>query len=161
VRRVADEALHTVGVAGVVRDAGGRVLLIRTATAGWELPGGRVEPGEDFIAALKREVREETGCDVEVARLTGVASAVTAPGLTLFTFLCRHTAGEPHPGDDSLEAGWFGPEAAVALVTHPVEQARLKDALEGSQGVTYRAYRRLAGDGGHGERYEQVLLHHG
>jgi len=44
----------------------GRVLLLRNGRGEWDLPGGRPDAGEDHRAALKREVREETGLDVEV-----------------------------------------------------------------------------------------------
>jgi ADP-ribose pyrophosphatase YjhB (NUDIX family) len=158
---MSEDARQVVGVSGVVSDGGGRILLIKTEKAGWELPGGRVEPGEDFIAALRREVREEARCEVEVGRLTGVTSNVAAPGVTILTFLCRHTGGDPCPGDDSLEVGWFAPDTAVRLVTHPVEQVRLKDALGGGQGVTYRAYRRLPAEGTAGDGYEMLRLHRG
>jgi ADP-ribose pyrophosphatase YjhB (NUDIX family) len=153
---MSEDARQVVGVAGVVFDGEGRILLIKTEKAGWELPGGRVEPGEDFIAALQREVREEARCEVEVGRLTSVTSHVAAPALTLLTFLCRHTGGDPCPGDDSLEAGWFAPDTAVRLVTHPAEQARLKDALGEDRGVSYRAYRRLPADGPQHDSYELV-----
>jgi len=58
-------------VAGVIRDARGRILLARR-TAGrdlaglWEFPGGKVEPGESPEAALVRELREELGIEAEV-----------------------------------------------------------------------------------------------
>ena len=155
-----EDAQQIVGVSVVVYDGDGRILLIKTTKAGWELPGGRVEQGEDLIAALKREVQEETGCEIEIRRLTGVTSNVGAPSVTIFTFLCRHTINAPYPGDDSLDAGWFAPEAAVSLITHPVEQVRLKDALGGGQGIIYRAYRRLPSDGQQRESYEMLCLHH-
>jgi hypothetical protein len=79
--------------------------------------------------------------------------------VTILTFLCRHTGGEPCPGDDSLEVGWFAPDTAIRLVTHPVEQVRLKDALGEDQGVSYRAYRRLPGDGPQHDSYEMLRLH--
>ena len=44
-----EDARQIVGVSGVVFNAEGHILLIRTAQAGWELPGGRVERGEDFL----------------------------------------------------------------------------------------------------------------
>jgi 8-oxo-dGTP diphosphatase len=147
-----------VGVAAVVRDAGGRVLLIRTEKFGWELPGGKVEPGEDLIAALVREVREEAGCDVEVGRLTGITSRLTRPLVTVLTFEARHTAREPRCGGGSLEVRWFSPDAAVAAVTHAVERLRLADALATESGVSYRSYRALddddSGDGIPSPRFE-------
>jgi hypothetical protein len=62
--------------------------------------------------------------------------------------------------DDTIDAGWFAPDTAVGLVTHPVEQVRLTDALGDGQGVTYRAYCRLPGDGPQHDRYETLRLHH-
>jgi ADP-ribose pyrophosphatase YjhB (NUDIX family) len=148
-----------VGVSAVVCDGAGRILLIRTANAGWELPGGRVEPGEDLITALVREVREEAECEIEVGRLTGITLNTAIPRTTIMTFLCRHISGEPFPGDDSLEVGWFAPDTGVGLVTHPVEQLRLKDALGDDAGVVYRAYRRLLREGSQQETFEMLGVH--
>ncbi len=68
-------------VAGVLRDGRGRVLLTQRragkAHAGlWEFPGGKLEPGEDALAALSRELDEELGVEVLAARpLIAVAHA--------------------------------------------------------------------------------------
>jgi len=156
---MAKDRQDIVGVSAVVRDGAGRILLIKTAKGGWELPGGQVEPGEDFITALTREVREETGCEIDVGRLTGVTSNTGTQRVTIFTFLGRHIAGDPYPGDDSIDAGWFAPATAVGLVTHVVEQVRLTDALGDGQGVIYRAYRRLPNDDPQHARYEMLRLH--
>ncbi len=156
---MSDDARQVVGVSGVVFNAEGHILLIRTAKAGWELPGGRVERGEDLLAALAREVQEETHCQVEVGRLTGVISKVAAPGVTMLTFRCRHTGGEPCPGDDSLEAGWLAPDSAVRLVSHPMEQVRLQDALGEDQAVSYRVYRNVPSKGPERDSYELLRLH--
>lgn len=65
-------------VRAVVRDERGRCLLLRRSTAckafvgTWEWPGGKADPGETFDVAVKREVLEETGLEIE---LTGVAGA--------------------------------------------------------------------------------------
>jgi 8-oxo-dGTP diphosphatase len=134
------EARFTTAVAGVVLHADGRVLLIRTERAGWELPGGRVEHGEDLIEALKREVQEECGCMISVERLAGLSTNTESSGFIALTFRCRHESGEPSAGDDSLDASWFSPADADRMITHPAERTRLRDALASAGGVSYRVY---------------------
>src|SRR5580658_5805778 len=64
---------HSVSVAGVVVDDQGRARLIqRRDNHHWEAPGGVLELGESIDDGLRREVREETGLDVEPVMLTGV-----------------------------------------------------------------------------------------
>ena len=70
--RVGRDLLLVPAVAGVVHDSGGRLLLIERANGAWSLPAGAIEPGETPEDALRREVREETGLIVEVARLLGL-----------------------------------------------------------------------------------------
>ena len=149
---------HALAVAGVIRDAAGLVLLIRTAGVGWELPGGRVEPGEDLLTALMREAREETCCDISVGTLASVTTNVSPNGLVIFTFRCTYIGGDLCAGDDSLEAGWFEPHAARELVTHPVERLRLLDALMPA-GVVYRSYRTVAAEAGSRAEYELLSTH--
>jgi 8-oxo-dGTP pyrophosphatase MutT (NUDIX family) len=56
---------HPISVKGVVIHDD-RVLLLLNGRGEWDLPGGRPDAGEDHRSALRREVREETGLDVEV-----------------------------------------------------------------------------------------------
>lgn len=99
-----------VGVA-VVRDG---LLLIaqRTsppAAAGrWELPGGKVEPGESLAAAAVREIQEELSCTVTVGDDLGVGSPVR-PGLTLRVMTASVRSGEPVALEHSA-LRWVGPE---------------------------------------------------
>ncbi|TIC81984.1 (deoxy)nucleoside triphosphate pyrophosphohydrolase [Nocardioides sp. GY 10127] len=89
---------------------GARVLAARRtsppeAAGRWELPGGKVEPGEPPADALEREIREELGCDVEVVGwLTGssrVREATDAgPALDLRAALVRLVDGEPEPSEE-------------------------------------------------------------
>ena len=136
--------MHTIGVCLVTTDADGRVLLIRTTKAGWELPGGRVESGEDLLEAARREALEESGCSVTVGRLTGVYFGVDAATL-LLVFRATSNTVDPHPDpndEDAVDAGWFPAATALQMVTHVGEHQRLADALADRPEVTYRAFRR-------------------
>jgi hypothetical protein len=81
------------------------------------------------------------------------------PRVTIVTFLCLHILGDRHPRDDSSDASWFASDAAVDLVTHLIEQLRLKDALGDSQGVVYREYRRVPSEDAQHETFEMLRLH--
>jgi 8-oxo-dGTP diphosphatase len=96
--RVPQEERVVVGAA-IVRD--GRVLACRRtaplAAAGrWELPGGKVEPGETPDAALVREVREELGVGIAASRWLA-ARAPIAADLVLRVALATLVDGEPAP----------------------------------------------------------------
>ena len=137
---------HVVAVMGIVTNSEGRVLLVKGDKRGWEPPGGNVELGEDLTVALKREVREESGCEIEVGRLVGVYSNLGRPEKGVpeqinFSFYCRWTDGEPRAGDECTGAGWFSVDEALELVEAPQQSGKLKDALAASQDVTYRSYR--------------------
>lgn len=111
-----DTPKHSVSVLGVVRDAAGRVLLIRRRDNGhWQPPGGVLELGEGFEAGVRREVREETGVTVEVDRLTGVYKNVVL-GVVSLVFRCRAVGGAPQPTDEAAQVEWFELDEAMALM---------------------------------------------
>lgn len=64
----------TLGVRCVAFDDAGRVLLVRHRyTPGWQFPGGGVDTGETLLAALRREIVEETGVQiVDTPKLHGI-----------------------------------------------------------------------------------------
>jgi 8-oxo-dGTP diphosphatase len=140
-----DYPRHIVAVMGLVTDARDRLLLVKGDRRGWEPPGGQVELGEDLTVALKREVREESGCEIEVGRLVGVYSNLGRPKKGVpeqinFAFSCRWTDGEPRAGDECVGAGWFSVDEALELVEAPQQSGKLRDALAASLDVTYRSY---------------------
>jgi ADP-ribose pyrophosphatase YjhB (NUDIX family) len=133
---------HVLAATGFVRDGDGRVLLVRVASRGWEMPGGRVEEGEDLVGAVVREVEEESSVRVEVRRLIAVYSKLSAPSMALHLFACAHVGGEPRAREAEVpEAGWFAEDDARRMVTHPPSAQRLADALASSDDVLYRSYR--------------------
>ncbi|MFE4217783.1 (deoxy)nucleoside triphosphate pyrophosphohydrolase [Streptomyces sp. NPDC056844] len=105
----------SVVVAGAVCD-GGRLLAARRSAppelAGrWELPGGKLEPGESGEQALVRELREELGVEAEpLERIPG--EWPLKPGLVLRVWTVRLLSGEPSPLEDHDELRWLAPDEA-------------------------------------------------
>ena len=131
---------HQVVVGCLVRNHAGELLLIRHHKRGWELPQGRVDAGESLTAAVHREVREETGVEIELGVLAAVSSKLTPPSAIIFNFLARYRDGDLTPSDESPELGWFSADLALTKVTHPVNRERLVTLLEYCGAVVYRAY---------------------
>lgn len=102
------EQIVVVGVAIVVD---GRVLTARRTrpaalAGGWELPGGKVEPGEDPARTAVREVAEELGCTVEVTGWLTASSRIDERHV-LRVALARLVAGEPEPTEHDRVC-WLG-----------------------------------------------------
>lgn len=118
----------------VVLDSLGRVLLARRdAPPIWNLPGGKMEPGEAPWHAAVRETREEVGIDVEVVRLTGVYDR-SPTGRSVLVFLCRQVAGTPTTGAETTEVRWFPVDTLPADI-NPYQPERIRDALVGERAV--------------------------
>jgi A/G-specific adenine glycosylase len=87
--------------AGIIRNAEGRILIAQRPLDGllgglWEFPGGKQEAGETLPEALRRELREELGIEVEVGALfVAVRHAFTHFKITLHAYECQHTGGQP------------------------------------------------------------------
>ncbi len=105
-----------VGVGAVVID-GDRVLLVRRGheplKGEWSLPGGAVEIGETLEFAIAREVREETGLEVDVGPMVDVLDRIRmdADGrpryhYVLIDFLCRPSGGTLACASDADDARW-------------------------------------------------------
>jgi len=120
------------------------LLLMRRSDNGfWGLPGGYVEPGESVIEATHREVREETGYEIDLGRLVGIYSDPTqqviayadgrhvqAVNLCFEALALRH--GEATTPHETLALGFFAhdelPEPFV-----PIHAIRIADAAAGGE----------------------------
>jgi 8-oxo-dGTP diphosphatase len=128
--------MRTLGVFAAIFDDAGRILCVRTnyAAKTWTTPGGRVESGESPLDALKREVLEESGLEIEPGELLGVYAKPLENDLVL-SFRASVIGRTPwSPNDEIAEVGYFGrdelPEPMSAAA-----RARVHDALAGRSGI--------------------------
>ena len=119
-----------IGVAGIAFDAECRVLLVRDDDKGWSVPGGRLEPDERLVDACVRELREETGLEVRVARLAEVFERIESDmHYVILDYLVEVVGGTLQAGDDALEVGWFSLAEVATMRTTRGLLAVLERAL--------------------------------
>ncbi len=93
-----------------------RVLLIRRGSeplkGEWSIPGGLVELGEELTAGVRRELKEETGVDVETLECILVFDRIMRDGdrvkyhYVIADYLCRRIGGRLRPASDVVDARW-------------------------------------------------------
>jgi 8-oxo-dGTP diphosphatase len=114
-------------VGAIVFDPNSRLLVVRRrhapAAGLWSLPGGRVEPGESLVAAVEREVLEETGMRVRVGEVVGSVKIPAGHGVVYDVTDFRATVtGEtrtPTAGDDATQVAWVTRTELENLDTSP------------------------------------------
>ncbi|MCE4957427.1 NUDIX hydrolase [Macrococcoides caseolyticum] len=126
--------LHIVSTNVLVQNNQGEVLLVRSLHRSdtLELPGGRLDKDEDMIAGAKREVKEETGLDVDIKGLLYSSHNKTS-GVVNFTFLGEVVGGTLKDGDDeTIDVGYYpvNPENISEYVTRKISEDRILKALE-------------------------------
>ena len=105
---------------------GERVLLIRRgrppAMGLFAFPGGRVEVGETLEDAVRRELREETGLELDAAAPVAtldIEPEGSGPAFRLHVFRAQYAGGEPKAGDDADMAGFYNLEDMDRLPVIP------------------------------------------
>ena len=102
---------------GAIIVLGERILLVQRCNpplkGEWSIPGGLVETGETTREAIVREVREETGLEIEIVKLAEVFERIVRDRnsrvqyhFVLIDYLCRAIAGEAHAGSDVSDVRW-------------------------------------------------------
>jgi ADP-ribose pyrophosphatase YjhB (NUDIX family) len=115
-------------VQGVVLGEAGVLLALRRELRGFELPGGRAEPGEDERSALVRELFEETGLEVEVGELVGTYRRSGFAAHCARVYRCRVRGGALRPSADTPAVAWFRLDA-LPHTLFPWFRGPLLDAL--------------------------------
>ncbi len=117
--------VRVVGVAVIGTVGRRRRVLAARRTAppavagGWELPGGKCQPGEDLSAAAVREIAEELGCEVRVTgRLAGVVPI--SADLTLEAVTAELVAGDPVPTEHDA-VRWLAADQLVEVRWLPAD----------------------------------------
>jgi ADP-ribose pyrophosphatase YjhB (NUDIX family) len=136
-----------VAASAVVTDEHGWILLIRRADSGnWALPGGALELGESISDCIVREVREETGLEVEVTGLVGIYTdprhvIAYSDGEVRQQFnICltaRPLGGTLRGSDESTDHRHVDPSQLDGLAMHPTQRLRLAHFLDTSRRQPY------------------------
>ena len=124
----------------IIRNSEGKILLHRRSDNDtWALPGGTMEIGESIRETVKREVREETGLDVEPDYIIGIYSdpkhvieysdGEIRQEFSL-CFACTIVKGDLHVSEESHEVAFFTPQEIEQLEMHESIRLRIKHSLE-------------------------------
>ena len=135
---------HIVAGAGIVLNEKDEVLLVKTYDLNWVFPGGQVEEGENVIDAVKREIMEEAGVDVEVGELFCISSNTKKypghsgvkeiPTKVMLDFICRAKS------DENSESKYVPKDKVLELIKTPAVRERYKAYLEYSGRPVYMEY---------------------
>lgn len=132
---------HLVSVAALVTNEKDEILLVNSPWRGWEYPGGLIEPGETFQEALRREIREEAGVEVEITGFIGICKNIEKDIVNI-DFTARYISGELATSEESTEVVWASPEQAMKMITFPLAKKRLENMLSGRREAALFCFRR-------------------
>lgn len=123
-----DSPRHVAAAAVAVVNPDQQLLLVKSPLRGWELPGGQVELGESVRDAAVREVREESGIDIELLTFSGIFQNVSK-GILVFVFSAKPVGGFLRTSPESVEVGWYPLPTALDLVPRATMRQRIQMAV--------------------------------
>ncbi|HJF30466.1 MAG TPA: NUDIX domain-containing protein [Sporosarcina psychrophila] len=137
------QSKQIVAVSGCIVNEKGHVLLVRNNHRNdtYEMPGGRVEPGEMLKEAVKRVVREETGIHSEIGDMVGVYQNITS-GIICMVFCGRAIAGKSvaqPPKTIDVQFVDFNKEQVGDWIKRPQFMSRVNNARI-SDSIAYESY---------------------
>jgi len=139
------EGLPRVGSALLVRDEANRILLGKRnkdpQRGSWVIPGGKIRAFESIGDAAARELREETGLDVEVKGQFRVYEIINPPDehrIVIYSW-GKVVGGTARASDDLSELAFFTPDQLLDLQTSPLVRRVLADAGFVARGVPQRS----------------------
>ena len=110
---------HQIGVKAIITDKEGKILLIKRSEKygclkdAWDIPGGRIDFGEEPVEGLKREIKEETGLALkEVKKILDVSTVYKdeSKHIIRITYLCEVEESSITLSSEHTEQAWFNPE---------------------------------------------------
>ena len=141
---------HIIAVGGIVINANDEILLVKHNRQGWVFPGGIVEVGENVTDAVKREVMEETGVDIDVGALFCISSNTCkypgyngvkeVPTKIMLDFICYAKGGTPRPSEENSESRYVPREQVLEWMEAPAIRERYKTYLEFQDRPYYLEY---------------------
>lgn len=112
-----------IGVGAVVVKEGSLLMVRRGKEpylGRWSIPGGTLEYGEYLTDAVRREVMEETGIEIEVGDLLGILELWRDPHYVILDYVATPTDdADPRPGSDASEVRWVPLEEVPAMECTP------------------------------------------
>ena len=141
---------HIIATAGIVINEKDEVLMVKTHNYDWVFPGGQVEVGENVIDALKREIMEEAGVDIEVGEVFCIASNTKKypgyngvkeiPTKIMLDFICKAKGGVPRPSEENSESMYVPKDKVLDMIKAPAIIERYKAFLDYTGRPTYMEY---------------------
>ena len=141
---------HIVAAAGIVVNGNGEILLVKNNRRGWEFPGGQVEVGENLIDAVKREIMEEAGIEIEVGEVFCISSNTCkypgyngvkeVPTKIMLDFICYAKEGTPRPSEENSASAFFHKDMVLELIQSPAYIERFKAFMDYMGRPTYLEY---------------------